>query len=106
MLLFRHGGKTSSCPPPPGKLTAVVVVVALQGEEYHVVAAVEGHELETPEAEQRPGLKRLLETTHLELNGKLFVNTQQAPTWRANCRRFDLGGSLDRRVNLSLRVPA
>jgi hypothetical protein len=40
-----------------------------------VVAAVEGHELETPEAEQRPGLKRLLETTHLELNGKLFVNT-------------------------------
>ena len=50
------------------------------GEEYHVVAAVEGHELETPEAEQRPQLKRLLKTTHLELNGKVFVNTQQAPT--------------------------
>jgi hypothetical protein len=48
----------------------------------------------------------LLETTHLELNGKLFVNTQQAPTWRANCRRFDPRGSLDRRVKLSLRVPA
>jgi hypothetical protein len=30
--------------------------------------------------EQRPGLKRLLETTHLELDGELFVNTQQAPT--------------------------
>jgi hypothetical protein len=44
-------------------------------------------------------LERLLETTHLELDGKLFVNTQQAPTWRANCRRFDPGGSLDRRVN-------
>ena len=57
------------------------------------------HELETPEAEHCPGLKRLLKTTHLELNGKLFVNTQQAPTWRANCRRFDPGGSLDRRVN-------
>jgi hypothetical protein len=85
---------------------AVVFAVALQGKEYHVVAAVEGHELETPETEQRPGLKRLLETTHLELNGKLFVNTQQAPTWRANCRRFDLGGSLDRRVKLSLRTPA
>jgi hypothetical protein len=106
MLLFRHGGKTSSSSPPSGELTAVVVAVALWGTEYHVVAAVEGHKLETPETEQRPGLKRLLETTHLELNGKLFVNTQSALTWRANCRGFDLGGSLDRRVKLSLRVPA
>jgi hypothetical protein len=89
MLLFRHGGKTSPSPPPPGGLTAVVVAATLWGKEYHVVAAVEGHELETPEADQHPGLKRLLET---ELNGKLFVNTQQAPTWRANCRRFDPGG--------------
>jgi hypothetical protein len=97
MLLFRHGGKTSSIPPPSGGLTAVVV--ALRRKEYHVVAVVEGHELETPEMEQRPGLERLLETTHLELDGKLFVNTQQAPTWRANCLRFDPGGSLDRRVN-------
>jgi hypothetical protein len=56
--------------------------------------------------EQRPGLKRLLETTHLELDGKLFINTQQAPTWRANYRRFDPRGSLDRRVKLSLRAPA
>jgi hypothetical protein len=85
---------------------AVIAAVALRRKEYHVVAAVEGHELEAPEAEQRPGLKRLLETTHLELKGKLFVNTQQAPTWRVNCRRFDPGGSLDRRVKLSLRVPA
>jgi sirohydrochlorin ferrochelatase len=106
MLLFHHGGKTPSSPPPPGEMTTIVVAAALRGEEYHVVAAVEGHELETPEAEHRPGLKRLLKTTHLELNGKLFVNTQQAPTWRANCRRFDPGGSLDRRVNFSLRVPA
>jgi hypothetical protein len=106
MMLFRHGGKTSSSSPPPGELTAVVAAVALRGKEYHVVAAVEGHELKTPEVEQCPGLKRLLETTYLEPNGKLFVNTQQAPTWRANCRCFDPGGSLDRRVNLSLRVPA
>jgi sirohydrochlorin ferrochelatase len=106
MLLFRHGGKTSSSSPPPGELTAIVVAVALRGEEYHVVAAIEGHELETPEAEHRSGLKRLLKTTHLELNGKLFVNTHQAPTWHANCRRLDPGGSLDRQVNLSLRVPA
>jgi hypothetical protein len=96
MLLFRHGGKTSSSSPPPGELTTVVVAVALRGEEYHVVAAVEGHELETPEAEHRPGLKRLLKTTHLELNGKLLVNTQQAPTWRANCRRFGPRGTLNR----------
>jgi hypothetical protein len=106
MLCFRHGGKTSSSSPPPGELTTVIVAVLLWGKEYHVVAAVEGHELETPETEQCPGLKRLLKTTHLELNGKLFVNMQQAPTWHANCQRFDPGGSLDRRVKLSLRVPA
>jgi hypothetical protein len=76
MLLFRHGGKTSPSPPPPGRLTVVVVAAALRRKEYHVVAAVEGHKLETPETDQRPGLKRLLETTHLELDGKLFVNTQ------------------------------
>jgi hypothetical protein len=105
-LPFRHVGKTSLSSPPPGELTAVDVIVALRGEEYHVVAAIEGHELETPEVEHRPGLKRLLETTHLELNEKLFVNTQQAPTWRDNCRRFDPRGSLDRQVNLSLRVPS
>jgi hypothetical protein len=99
MLLFRHVGKTSSIPPPAGGLTAAIVVVARRRKEYHVVAAVEGHELKTPEMKHRPGLERLLETTHQELDGKLFVNTQQAPTWRANCRRFDPGGSLDRRVN-------
>jgi hypothetical protein len=99
MLFFRHVGKTSLIPPPAGGLSAAIVVVARRRKEYHVVAVVEGHELKAPETEHRPGLERLLETTHLELDGKLFINTQQAPTWRANCRRFDLGGSLDRRVN-------
>jgi hypothetical protein len=99
MLFFRHVGKTSSIPPPAGGLSAAIVAVARRGKEYHVVAVVEGHELETPETEHRPRLERLLETTHLELDGKLFVNTQQAPTWCANCQRFDPGGSLDRRVN-------
>jgi hypothetical protein len=84
MLLFCHGGKTPSSSPPPGELMTVVVGVALWGEEYHVVAAIEGHELETPEAEQRLWLKRLLKTTHLKLNGKVFVNTSMplpgAPT--------------------------
>jgi hypothetical protein len=65
-----------------------VVAVALRGEENHVVAAVAGHELETPEAKHRPRLKRLLKATHLEINGKVFVNTQRALTWRANCWRF------------------
>jgi hypothetical protein len=98
-LFFRLVGKTSSIPPPAGGLSAAIVAVARRKKEYHVVAAVEGHELKTPETEHRSRLERLLETTHLELDGKLFVNTQQAPTWRANYRRFDPGGSLDRRVN-------
>jgi hypothetical protein len=93
------GGRCRRFLPPPGRPTAAIVAVARRGKEYHVVAAVEGHELENPKTEHRPRLERLLETTHLELDGKLFVNTQQAPTWRANCRRFDPGGSLDRRVN-------
>jgi hypothetical protein len=91
MLFFRLVGKMSSIPPPAGGLTAAIVAVARRRKEYHVVAVVEGHELRTPETENRLGLERLPETTHLELDGKLFVNTQQAPTWRANCRRFDPG---------------
>jgi hypothetical protein len=90
---------------PPGEPTIVVAVV-LRGEEYHVVAAVAEHELETPEAEHRPRLKRLLKATHLELNGKVFVNTQRAPTWHANCRRFGPVRSVNRPVNLLLRAPA
>jgi hypothetical protein len=104
MLFFHHAGKTSSIPPPAGGLSAAIVVVARRRKEYHVVAAVEGHELKTSETEHRPGLERLLETAHLELDGKLFVNTQQAPTWRANCRHFETGGSLGRRVKCR-RVP-
>jgi hypothetical protein len=100
-LFFHHAGKTSSIPPPAGGLSAAVAAAARRWNEYHVVAAVEGHELETPETEHRPGLERSLETAHLELDGKLFVNTQQAPTWRANCRRFETGWSLSRRVNVA-----
>jgi hypothetical protein len=100
-LFFHHAGKTLSIPPPAGGPSAAIVAVARQWNEYHVVAAVEGHELKTPETEHRPGLERLLETAHLELDGKLFVNTQQVPTWRANCRRFKIGGSLSRRVNVA-----
>jgi hypothetical protein len=101
MLFFHYAGKTSSIPPPAGGLSAAIVVVARRWKKYHVVAAVEGHELKTPETEHRPGPERLLETAHLELDGKLFVNTQQAPTWRANCRRFETWGPSGRRVSVA-----
>jgi hypothetical protein len=48
----------------------------------------------------------LLETAHLELDGKLFVNTQQAPTWRANCRHFETGGVPRPTSEMSLCAPA
>jgi hypothetical protein len=92
MFLFRHVEMPlSSSSSPPGESMTVVVVV-LRGEQYHVVAAVEGHELETSKVEHHPGLKWLLKIAHLELNGKVFVNTQRAPTWCANCRCFGPGG--------------
>jgi hypothetical protein len=83
-----------------------VVVVVLRGEEYHVVATVGGHELETPKVEHRPGPKRLLKIIHLELNGKVLSTRSWAPTWRANCRRIGPTRTLNRLVNLTLRVPA
>jgi hypothetical protein len=91
MLLFCRGEMSSPNSPSPSWLTTVVAVVP-RGEEYHVVANIAGHELEAPEAEHRPGLKRLIKTPHLELNGRVFVYMQQAPTWRANCRCFGIGG--------------
>jgi hypothetical protein len=106
MLFFHHAGKTSSIPPPAGGLSAVIVAIAWRGKEYHVVAAAEGHELKTPETEYRPGLERLLKTAHLKLDGKLFVNTQQAPTWRANCRRFEPRGVPGPTSKLSPCAPA
>jgi hypothetical protein len=51
-------------------------------------------------------MKRLPKIVHLELNGKVFVNTQQTPTWRDNYRRFGPARTLNRLVNVSLRVPA
>jgi hypothetical protein len=105
MLFFRHVGKTSLTPPPAGGLTAAIVAVARRRKEYHVVAAVEGHELKTPKTEHRPGLERLLEATHLELDRKLFVNTQQTPTAR-QMSAFRPRGVPGPTSKLSLRVPA
>jgi hypothetical protein len=77
VFLFHHEGKSLSSSPSPGEPMTVVVVV-LWGEEYHVVAVVGGHELETPKAKHRPGPKRLLKIIHLELNGKVLP-TRNAP---------------------------
>jgi hypothetical protein len=104
-FLFRHGEMSLSSSPPPGEPTTVVVV-ALQEEEYYVVAAVGGHELETPKAKHRSGPKRLLKIIHLELNGKVLPTRNWTPTWRANCRCFGPARTLNRLVNLTLRVPA
>jgi hypothetical protein len=106
MSSFHHVGKASSISPSASGLLTAIVAVARRGKEYHVVAAVEGHELKIPETEHRPRLERLLETAHLELDGKLFVNTQQAPTWRANCRCFETQGVPRPTSELSSRAPA
>jgi hypothetical protein len=106
MSSFHHVGKASSISPPASRLSTAIVAVTRRGKEYHVVAAVEGHELKIPETEHHPGLERLLETAHLELDGKLFVNTQQAPTWRANCRCFETRGVPGPTSEMSPRAPA
>jgi hypothetical protein len=94
VFLFRPGEMWSSGSPPSGGSTTVVAVV-LRREEYHVVAAVGGHEFETPKAEHRPGLKRLLKIVHLELNGKVLSTRSCSPTSRANCRCFGPAGTLN-----------
>jgi hypothetical protein len=76
MSSFHRVGKASSISPPASGLSTAIVAVARRGKEYHVVATVEGYELKTPDTEHHPGLERLLETAHLELDGKLFVNKQ------------------------------
>jgi hypothetical protein len=106
MSSFHHVGKASSISLPASGLSTANVAVARRGKEYHVVAAVEGHELKIPEMEHCPRLERLLETAHLELDGKLFVNTQQAPTWRTNCRCFETRGVPGPTSELSPRAPA
>jgi hypothetical protein len=70
------GASSNVVLPPRGEDVVDSAAGGRRGKEYHVVAAVEGHELKTPETEYCPGLERLLETAHLELDGKLFVNTQ------------------------------
>jgi hypothetical protein len=93
-VFFRHGEMPSPSSPPPGELSTVAVVV-LRGEQYHVVAAIEGHELETSEAEHRPGLKTLLKIVHLELNGKVLL-TCSVPYLARQLSMFRTWGTLNR----------
>jgi hypothetical protein len=93
VFLFHHVEMSSSSSSLPGEPTTVVVVV-LRREHYHVVTAVGGHELETSEAEHRPGLKRLLKIVHLELNGKV-LSTRSAP-YLARQLSFRTRGALNR----------
>jgi hypothetical protein len=106
VFLFRRGRKSSSSSPSPSEPTTIVVVM-LRGEEYHVVAAFKGHELETPKAEHHPGLKRLLKATHLELNGKVLSTRNEPLPGAPTVGVLDPGDPQpDRLVNLLLRVPA
>jgi hypothetical protein len=93
-VFFRHGEMSSPSSPPPGEPSTIIVVV-LRGEEYHVVATVEGHELETPKAEHRPGLKRPLKIVHLELNGKV-LSTRSVPYPARQLSAFRTRGTLNR----------
>jgi hypothetical protein len=106
MLFFRHVGKTSLIPPPAGGLTAAIVAVAWRRKKYHVVAAVEGHELKTPETEHRPGLERLLETTHLELDGEAVRQHVAGPYLARQLSAFRPWGVPGSMTKLSLRLPA
>jgi hypothetical protein len=106
VFLFRHGEMSSSSSPPPGEPTTVVVVV-LWGEEYHVIAAVRGHELEAPKAKHRPGLKRLLKIVHLELNGKVLSTRSEPLPGTPTVGVSDPGDPQpDQLVNFVLRAPA
>jgi hypothetical protein len=104
MLFFPHAGKTSSIPPPAGGLSAAIVAVARRGKEYHVVAAVKGHELKTPETEHCPGLERLLETAIWSLTGSCSSTRSRPLPGAPTVGVSRLGGSLGRRVKCR-RVP-
>jgi hypothetical protein len=106
VFLFHHVEMmSSSSSSPPGEPTTVVVVV-LRREQYHVVAAVEGHELETSKAEHRPGLKRLLKIVHLEHNGKVLSTCSEPLPGAPTVGVSDPGDPQpDRLVNLVPRAP-
>jgi hypothetical protein len=105
MLFFRHVGKTSLIPPPAGGLSAAIVAIARRRKEYHVVAAVEGHELKTPEMEHRPGLERLWRLPIWSLTGSCS-STRSRPLPGAPTVGVSTQGVPGPTSKLSPRVPA
>jgi hypothetical protein len=95
VFLFCRGEMPSSSSPPPGEPMTVVVVV-LRGEEYHVVAAIEGHELETSEAEHCPRLERMPKATHLELQRESVCQHTAIPYLARQLSAFRTRGTLNR----------
>ena len=99
MLFFRHVGKTSLIPPPAGGLAAAIVAVVRRMKEYHVVAAVEGHELKTPETEHRPGWKGCWRLPIWSLTGSCSSTRSRPLPGAPTVGVSTPGGSLDQRVN-------
>jgi hypothetical protein len=106
VFFFRRGERSSSVLPPLGEPTTFITVV-LRLEEYHVVAAVGGHELEIPKAEHRPRLKRLLKIVHLELHGKVLSTHSEPLPGAPTVGVLDPGDpQTNRLVNFMPCVPA
>ena len=105
MLFFHHAGETSLIPPPAGGLSAAIVAVARRWKEYHVVAAVEGHELKTPETEHRPGPESLLKTAIWSLTGSCS-STRSRPLPGAPTVGVSTPGVPGPMSKLSPRAPA
>jgi hypothetical protein len=80
----------AQCSPTLGEIVIAVSQVSRR-EEDHVIAIAKRHELQALKPDHCSERKRMFEVNHPEKWVEIDVVTQQAPTWRANCRRLDLG---------------
>jgi hypothetical protein len=92
MMMATLGMLSPGCTSPAGEHIVVVGWVS-RWEEDHVIAVAEGHELQTPEPGHRSQRKWMFGVSHLEKRQESDVDMQRSPTWRANCRCLDPGGS-------------
>jgi hypothetical protein len=77
--------------PRLGELVVVVGWVSGR-EEDHVIAIAKRHELQTPKPNHRGQRKWMFRVSHPKEWRERDVDTQRAPTWRANCWCSDPGG--------------